>query len=112
MDLEKKMIEGLKKISSDKEQSKKSYALLASELDMNMTTLRKRFKEMTGQSLHQYVIHQKLEPCLQIMATSNKSITEIARDLGYSDVYYFSRQFTKIFGVSPSKYRDSMILRK
>jgi YesN/AraC family two-component response regulator len=30
---------------------------------------------------------------------------EIARDVGYRDIYQFSKQFNKTFGVSPIQYR-------
>jgi AraC-like DNA-binding protein len=32
-------------------------------------------------------------------------VAEIGRDVGYGDPFYFSRQFSRIHGMSPSEYR-------
>ena len=37
---------------------------------------------------------------------SELSITEVAHQLGYPDVYLFSRQFKTIMGVSPRAFRQ------
>ena len=36
----------------------------------------------------------------------DKTIIEIAESIGYSDVYYFSKNFKKYYGISPSKYQE------
>ena len=41
----------------------------------------------------------------EVLTTSNKTIEDIALDLGYSDPSNFSRAFAKSFGVTPSQFR-------
>lgn len=36
----------------------------------------------------------------------DKTLIEIAESIGYSDVYYFSKNFKKYYGISPSKYQE------
>jgi AraC-like DNA-binding protein len=36
---------------------------------------------------------------------------EIAEALGYADIYQFSKQFKKTFGVSPTQYRQQQLQR-
>ena len=42
--------------------------------------------------------------------TSNRNITEIAYRVGFNDPKYFTRCFTKQFGISPTAYKDQFCL--
>jgi AraC-like DNA-binding protein len=41
----------------------------------------------------------------RLLADPNVKVTDIAYDLGYSDVAHFSRAFRRLAGVSPRRYR-------
>jgi AraC-like DNA-binding protein len=43
-----------------------------------------------------------------LLRDEHLSITEIAQQLGYTDLYYFSRQFRKYYGLSPRQMRNGM----
>lgn len=63
------------------------------------------FIDATGKTPAAYLIGLRIaEAALQLKST-DKSITEIAFDCGFSDSNYFSRAFRKITGNSPSTYR-------
>ena len=36
---------------------------------------------------------------------SNRTITDIAIDLGYTSIHHFTKQFTSFYGANPSVYR-------
>ena len=36
----------------------------------------------------------------------DKTLIDISESVGYSDVYYFSKNFKKYYGISPSKYME------
>lgn len=63
------------------------------------------FRKQTGLSIKQYGTKVKMERALHLMAETSVNVTQAALTLGYSDVYYFSKQFKQYFGVSPSAYR-------
>jgi AraC family transcriptional regulator, arabinose operon regulatory protein len=63
------------------------------------------FKQKTGYAPMDYFSQMKMQRASQQLDSTNVSIKSIASKLGYDDPYYFSRKFTKIIGMSPSKYR-------
>ena len=70
--------------------------------------LRHRFREELGLTFSQVktgIIMEKAE--VLIRKNSTDSVQEIAFKLGFSDPLYFSRAFSKYFGQSPSKLRES-----
>lgn len=67
---------------------------------------RKVFKARLGISPWQYRIRRKLDVASALLLDKQRSIVEIAEDLGYSSAYEFSAQFKRYLGVSPRFYRD------
>jgi len=66
------------------------------------------FKRWAGCSPIDYFIHLRMQRAGQLLATTTRSVKEIAADLGYDDPFYFSRVFKSIHGVAPSDYRVMM----
>ena len=64
-----------------------------------------KFKAKTGYSPMIYFNHLKMQRACQLLQFTEMRISEIAFEFGIEDPYYFSRLFTKIMGVSPTKYR-------
>ena len=54
-----------------------------------------------------YINQLKLDKARFMIVGSDKSITQIAEELGFNSIHYFSRVFKKEFGVPPSIYMDS-----
>lgn len=65
----------------------------------------KLFRRFTGQTPNDFLIAARLEAAKSLLRGSSASVTDIAAHLGYSDVYFFSRQFRTKVGVTPTKYR-------
>jgi len=63
------------------------------------------FKQTTGMPPHAYREKLLLERASAELLESRRSVTEIADELGYSSIHYFSKRFRERFGVSPSQYR-------
>jgi AraC-like DNA-binding protein len=81
------------------------YEALAAAYDMSISTLRRQFKRATGFTPHDYFLSLKISAARRMLAETPLAIKEIARQLGYNDVFYFSRQFHALAGVSPAAYR-------
>ena len=64
------------------------------------------FKEIYGMPPAKYVIHLKLEHACELLKLERYSITRIAALSGFSDVYFFSRQFKSYMGISPTAYAN------
>ena len=74
---------------------------------MSESTLFRSFKKITGFSPLQYHQHLRVERACWYLKNSPFTMLEISDLLGYNDSNYFTRQFGKVKGVSPSSYRKS-----
>lgn len=62
------------------------------------------FKAATHRTPMDYIGFFRVEQACYEMAATDKNVTEIALDLGYSDVNYFIRCFKKYKGITPKQY--------
>lgn len=66
----------------------------------------KIFKEETGETPINYLIKIRLEKARDLLDTDRGlNIREVATQVGYEDVYHFSKLFKKYYGVSPMNYK-------
>ncbi|EFI41423.1 AraC family transcriptional regulator [Peptoniphilus sp. oral taxon 386] len=79
---------------------------ISEKFNISMTTLKKLFKEIYGMPINSYLIDYKINEAEILLKESEKSITEIANLLGYSNVSKFSKIFKDMKGCSPSKFRN------
>lgn len=84
---------------------------IAAAFGYNEKYISHRFVEICGIPLKQYILKTKMEQANYMLTDTNKSISEIAKDLGYSDSHNFSRTYKKITGFSPSDYRNTFSKR-
>ena len=79
---------------------------IAKELFMSVRTLHNKLEKL-GKSYQQVLDETREELAGQYMQQQNRSISEIAYLLGFSDCSNFSRAFKRWTGVSPSQFRSS-----
>ncbi len=78
---------------------------LADENNIGYSYFRKTFKKYTGFSPHQYQLEMKLYRAKELLLTTEKSIKQIAYEMGFDSTHYFSRLFKKKTGSNPSELR-------
>lgn len=66
-------------------------------------------KQSTGYSPIMYVIRRRIGLAQTLLTTTDASITRIAALVGYGDPNYFTKQFTGIVGISPSRYKEQYL---
>ncbi len=66
---------------------------------------RRLFIKHTGLPPMEYVIKRRIERASFLLKYTDMSIAEIADELNYKTVFYFSRQFRKTIGIPPAAYR-------
>ena len=81
---------------------------LSASIGMSPKYFCRFFKLATHQTPMEYLGYYRIEQACLEMATTDKNVTEIALDLGYSELNYFIRCFKKHKGVTPKKYMDSI----
>jgi len=92
---------------SDAERYPPDYAALAGECGMALSTLRRRFRGQTGLSLQQYALKARNARACELLVETDLPLKAIAERLGYRDVYFFSRQFHRLAGLPPARFRRS-----
>ena len=83
-------------------------AAFCSAAGMSKTLLNNRLQETLGQSIGQFIRTYRLSIAREMLVsnsvTHSMNISEIAYEVGFNDPKYFTRCFSKEFGVSPSSY--------
>lgn len=77
-------------------------------IGMSRSVVSKRLNEETGQSTGRFIRGYRLNIAKELLMKNqgNRNITEIAYKVGFNDPKYFTRCFTKLFGVNPSTFID------
>jgi len=73
----------------------------------NRSTLCKVFKSNTGKTISEYVNDKKLNKAKDKILSTDKTLTEIAEDLNFESIHYFTRFFKKHVGISPKEFRKT-----
>lgn len=63
------------------------------------------FRKETGMTPHQYILETRFRSAEFLLSSTDRSIKEIALDVGFADESSFCASFRKHVGESPSKYR-------
>ena len=82
---------------------------LAEIAAMSRSHLCHRFREHFGSSISEYVIRKRMSAAQRMLFDLSLRPGEIAEAVGYRDIYQFSKQFKKSFGVSPTRYRKDQV---
>jgi AraC family transcriptional regulator, L-rhamnose operon regulatory protein RhaS len=93
-------------LESQLDQSGVSLDQAAANVGLSLVGLRARFKAETGYTLHEYLLHRRVEEARRRLAGTNEEITTIAHHLGFSSSQYFATAFRRQTGVTPGDYRQ------
>ncbi len=77
-----------------------------SAIGMSRTLVNKHLNEEAGVPLSQFIRNYRLNMARQLLLKNkaNRNITEIAFSVGFNDPKYFSRCFTRMYGVTPKAF--------
>lgn len=74
---------------------------------LSTSSFKRKFKTVFNESPKKYISKKKVEKAASLLRTSELRITDIAYDVGFDSLSTFNRNFTNIYGKSPSAYRLS-----
>ena len=80
---------------------------LARQVALSEDYLTACFRKELGVTPITYINRFRINQAQQLLLDTDKSITEIALDVGFSDSSYFSRVFRREVGLSPTDYRQA-----
>ena len=84
--------------------------VLADIAKLNPTYFSNLFSQYMGLSPIQYINKRRIEEAQLLLLSTDQTLYQIARQVGFSDEYYFSRVFKKTIGIAPDHYRKQDIL--
>lgn len=73
----------------------------------SLSTFKRKFKEQFGESAGRYFRKLKLFASKSLLKTSDKTIEDIANQVGYESGSHYIRAFKKEFGTTPEQFRKS-----
>lgn len=79
---------------------------IATYCNYSTSYLSHHFKKVVGVNVNHYINRMKVEYSKDYLIRGDDTLAKIAEDLGFSDVSYYSRMFTRILGIAPGKFRD------
>ena len=82
---------------------------LASKLNLSTSQTLRKVKAATGKSVNQYIRELRLKKAAKLIKKTDFTIAEIAYKVGFGNHSYFTTTFLKFYGISPGKYKSSII---
>ncbi|TMD03565.1 MAG: helix-turn-helix transcriptional regulator [Chloroflexi bacterium] len=64
------------------------------------------FRATFGETPHRYLQRRRVERAMYLLRATNRDVTEICLDVGFTSLGTFSRSFRDIVGEAPSAYRE------
>lgn len=80
---------------------------LAETVRLSPSRLAHLFKEETGSSIIEMLLQIRLRHGARQLVYTSRTVAEVADDVGFQSPFYFTKQFTAAYGISPSAYRKA-----
>ncbi len=84
---------------------------IAAHFGYNPKYLSHKFAKTHGTTLKEFIISQKVDIANSLLTDTNLPISEISKELGFSDSHNFSRLYKSITGLTPTEYRNTFAKR-
>jgi len=85
-----------------------SVSYLAKRANLHTDYFSRLFYQHTGERPVRYIHEKRIERAQYLMVTTQMTYAEIATQTGFENVFYFSKIFKKITGMSPGNYKKQM----
>lgn len=100
------IIEQTKKYIDNNLDKPLSVSDLANQAFLSIAYFSKQFKKNTGVGCNYYIMCKRMEKAKDLLNKTNLKVSNIANEVGYKDINYFSLAFKKYTGMSPMEYRE------
>lgn len=86
--------------------------LISKHLNYSVSHLSRVFKKETGFSIIEYYNIARLEKSKEYLIKDHKTITNIAKKLGYNSIHHYSNAFKQLYDLSPTDFKNNNIHNK
>jgi two-component system response regulator YesN len=80
---------------------------VAMMLHLNPSYFSRLYKQETEEGFNEYVTRLRMEKAMELFDLTNKTVEEIAGELGYENKSYFNKLFKKFTGFPPMEYKQN-----
>lgn len=84
-----------------------SVADVTAEAALSRRLLERRFKEVTGKTLYEYITELKLKDFAEQLVETDEQVMTIALSMGENDTKSISRRFKQLYGCTPLQWREN-----
>lgn len=81
---------------------------LAKQFDVSYSYFSRTFKQMMNMSFKEYINYLRINEAQKLLLTTNKSVTDISMEMGYSSPSHFINVFRQQMGRAPKQYRKAL----
>jgi AraC-like DNA-binding protein len=78
---------------------------ISEKLNYDYTYLSNIFSHLTGTTIENFIIHQRIQRAKELLLYHNLTVSQISYQLNYSSVSHLSKQFRQVTGLTPSAYK-------
>lgn len=78
---------------------------LSQQMDLSRMQLHRKIHQLTGANTSTFIKNKRLEASISLLKDKDKSVAEVAYDVGFTYPNYFSICFLKKYGVTPSFFK-------
>ena len=78
---------------------------LARQCNVSAAHFCRMFRQITGTPPLQYLANLRLHQAASLLKRTDRTVSQIAEDVGFDDVGYMSRCFKKQFGMTPTQLK-------
>ncbi|MGH8932137.1 MAG: AraC family transcriptional regulator N-terminal domain-containing protein [Egibacteraceae bacterium] len=79
---------------------------LADHVRMSPSAFAHLFREVTGMAPYQFVKNMRLDQAGALLLQGGRSVSEVGRDVGYTNLSHFINEFKRRFGTTPGAYAE------
>ena len=96
---------GTRRDGSSTTRSRSTWPALAAIAHVSEAHFIRSFRATFGETPHRYLQRRRIERAMYLLRTTDRSVTDICMDVGFSSLGTFSRTFREIVGETPSQFR-------
>ena len=82
--------------------------MISEAMAMSRASVYNKMKQITGIGISEYINKYRIEVACQLLKQTEKSVTDIAFEVGFNSSKYFSTVFKQATKITPRDYREGM----
>ena len=107
-DLDRKLLDEIKEtIEENMVDSDFNVSVLQEKMGMGNKQLYRKLKALTGQTPVEYIRDMRMRKAAKLLKAGKFSVSEVMYTVGFSNSSYFSKCFSKAFGMTPTEFMRS-----